>query len=123
VGWSCDGGPGPGGGGAKSEYGKAGHVGGGGEEVEVGVDLGGASYSGSSTSVPSAHEVSEFAFDLGTGAPIVGEPVRIGLLLAGLGQGLFVGVDSDGASPGRFGALGARGQVAQWTVKYAVPPP
>src|SRR3954452_13962905 len=40
-----------------------------------------------------AHQVSEFSFDFGAHRPIVGFPARIGLLLAGLGQGRFLAAD------------------------------
>ena len=51
--------------GVQSEHGGSGQVGGGGEEVEVGIDFGGAAHSCSSAAVTAAHQVSEFAFDFG----------------------------------------------------------
>src|SRR5437870_2725386 len=50
-------------GGAQLEHSEARQVGGGGEKVEVGVDLGCASDPGSSPAVFAAHEVTEFAFN------------------------------------------------------------
>lgn len=50
---------------AQSEGGQAGQVVSGGEEAEVGVDFPGAAYSGAAPAVFAAHEMSEFAFDLG----------------------------------------------------------
>ena len=61
-------------GGAQAEDGEACEVGGGGEEVEVGVDSGSASGAGSSAAVAAAHHVAEFAFDFGSGGPVVVSP-------------------------------------------------
>ena len=71
---------------------------GGGEEVEVGVDFGLTADSGSSAAVTAEHEVTEFAFDLWADRPVVGPPVRVGLLLAGFGEGGFVTADFHGPS-------------------------
>ena len=66
-------------GGAQSEDGEAGQVGGGGEEVEVGVDFGSAADTGSASAVAATHQVAELAFDLGSGGPVVGLPVGVGV--------------------------------------------
>ena len=68
-----------GGRGVKAEHGEAGEVGGGGEEVEVGVDFGSAANPCSASAVAAAHEVAEFAFDLGSGGAVVGAPGGVGL--------------------------------------------
>src|SRR5436190_23926254 len=111
AGWvgSCGDRP-SGGGGAKSEHGEAGEVGGGGEEVEVGVDFRLPADTGSAAAVTPAHEVAELAFNLGSVGPVVGLPVRIGLALTGACEGGFELADADGAAPGGVSAL-----VAQWT--------
>ena len=67
----------------QSEDGESGQVGGCGEEVEVGVDFGGAAHSCSSAAVAAAHQVSEFAFHFWAGGPVVAPPDRF--LLAGHG--------------------------------------
>lgn len=47
------------------EGGEAGEVDGGGEEAEVGADFVAAAHPGAASAVASAHEVADFAFDLG----------------------------------------------------------
>ena len=73
------------------------------EEVEIGVDLGGAAHAGSAPTVATSHQVSEFALDLGAGGPVVGDPPRILLLATGVGEAAFVAADADGASAFGFG--------------------
>src|SRR6266699_4500361 len=68
---------------SESEPGQAGEVVRGGEEVEVGVDFGGAAYTGSASTVAVSHQVGELPFDLGAGGPVVGDPPRV--LLPGAG--------------------------------------
>ena len=70
--------------GREAEGGEAREVGGGGEEVEVGVDFGSSADAGSASAVAAAHEVGEFAFDLGSVGSVVGLPVGVGLSLRGL---------------------------------------
>ena len=77
-----------------AEHGQAGEVVCGGEEVEVGVDLGRAAHPGSSSAVAASHQVAELAFDLGAGGPVVGDPVRVLLAGAGVGQALLVAADA-----------------------------
>jgi hypothetical protein len=90
------------------EHGQAGEVGGGGEQVEVGVDFDPAAYSCSASAVAAAHEVAEFAFDFGPGGSVVALPAWIGLTGPGAGQDIFVGADADGAPSGGGGALGGQ---------------
>src|SRR3990172_936710 len=82
-------------------------VGGGGEEVEVGVDFGFASDPGPAPSVFAAHEVPEFAFDLGSGGPVVGDPFGVGLLVAGVGEALLVAADPNAPTAFGVGAFGS----------------
>ena len=78
---------------------------GGGEEVEVSVDFGSAPDPGSPSAVAAAHQVTEFAFDLRPGGPVVGGPVGILLLTAGIGETLLVTADPDGAPVLGVGAV------------------
>ncbi len=89
----------------QAEDGEAGEVGGGGEEVEVGVDFGSSSDAGLSSSVSSSHEMREFAFDFGSVGAVVGLPVGISLSHTRAGECRFVHGDVDGAATGRVGAL------------------
>ena len=75
---------------SKAEDGKASEVVGSGEQVEVCGDLGSSSHSCSSPAVASSHQVSELALDLGSGGPVVGEPLGVLRLGAGFGQEGFV---------------------------------
>src|SRR5207237_8164181 len=93
------------GGRAHAEGGEAGDVVGGSEESEVGVDLGFASHPGAAAAVFAAHQVGEFAFDLGAVGPVVGSPGRIGLALSGPGEDVFVAVHLDLAARSAGGAL------------------
>jgi len=68
------------------EHAQAGEVDGGGEQGEVGGDLGAAADPGTATAVAAAHQVPDFAFHLGPGAPVVGNPARITLPGAGRGK-------------------------------------
>src|ERR1700738_1468314 len=92
---------------AQSEHGEACEVVGCGEEVEVGVDLACAAYSGSSPAVFASHHVAELAFDFGSGGPVVVGPGGVLLVIAGIGESLFVAADADGASTSGVGALGS----------------
>ena len=87
------------------------------EQVEVGVDLGGAAYAGSPSSVLAVDEMSELALDLGTGGTIVVVPGLFGLVLAGAGESLFVGADPDGAPTARWCTWRRSGQLVQASPK------
>ena len=73
------------------EHGEAREVDCGGEQGEVGVDVGGSPDSRAAPAVAAAHEVRDFALDLGSRGGIVGLPVRVGLAGAGAGGLLLVG--------------------------------
>ena len=109
-GWGClgagfvSGGDPSGGGGAQAEDGEACEVGGGGEEVEVGVDFRGSSDAGLSSAVAAAHHVAEFAFDFGAGGPVVVLPWLVLLAFAGRGESGLVDADTDGAPVRGLGA-------------------
>ena len=75
------------------------------EEIEVGIDLGGAAHSGASSTVAVAHEVSEFAFDFRAGGAVVVTPGRILLSLPVVGEDGFVDTDTNGATVGGLGAF------------------
>ena len=62
---------------AAGSDGEAGKVVGGGEQVEVGVDLSASSHPGSSAAVAPSHEVTELAFHLGPGGAVVVTPLRV----------------------------------------------
>lgn len=96
------------GGGADPEHGEASEVLGGGEKVEVGVDLASAAHTSSSSAVLAAHHVAEFAFDLGAGRPVVVDPVGVLLLSARISERLLVAADPDGAPAFGVGALGSQ---------------
>ena len=70
------------GGTGESERGEACEVDGGGEQAEVGVDLGLAAHAGAAAAVFAAHQVADLAFDLGPGGAVVSGPGRVGLSLA-----------------------------------------
>src|SRR5665811_1127777 len=91
----------------ESEGGEACQVGGGGEKVEVGVDFGSSPDPGFTAPVGAAHHMAEFAFDFGSGGPIVGDPAGILGLVAGLGETLFVAADPDAAAVFGVGAFGS----------------
>ena len=74
------------GGSAQSERTEAGQVDRGGQQGEVGGDLGGAAHSGAAPAVAAAHQVTDLAFDLRAGGPVVGDPGGVGLGGAGTGQ-------------------------------------
>src|SRR4029453_12962267 len=57
---------------AQPEHGQPGQVYRAGQQPEVGVDAGGAADPGSSSAVVTANEMAELAFDLGSGAAVVG---------------------------------------------------
>ncbi len=78
----------------------------GGQEGEIGGDLGGAADPGSSAAVSAAHQVRDLAFHLGSGGAVVREPLRCGLALPGLSEAALVAPDPDAATARRFGALG-----------------
>ena len=61
----------------------------------------GAADSGAAPAVAAAHQVTDLAFHLGPGGPVVGDPGGIGLGGAGTGQLSLVGADRDGAAGGR----------------------
>ena len=87
------------------EYGKTRQVVCSGKEVEVGVYFGSAPNAGSPSAVVVAHQVTDFAFDLGTGRPVVGSPCGILLKAAGVGETVLVTSDTDPASALGCGAL------------------
>ena len=104
---SCGDGP-SGGRGAQPEHGEARQVGGGSEEVEVGVDLWSSTDACSSSAVAAAHEVAELAFDFGPVGAVVGLPGRVGLTLTGAPERGFEHADADGAAAGCVGAGAVR---------------
>ncbi len=65
---------------------------------EVTKHAGGASGSCFSSAVGAAGEVADFAFDFRAGCPIVGLPVRVGLISFGLLHARFVAGDGNGAT-------------------------
>jgi hypothetical protein len=79
----------------ESEHAETRQVGGGGEEVEIGVDFGSPSDAGSSAAVSSAHQVTEFPFDFGSGRPIIRDPVGVVLLTPSIDETVFVTPDTD----------------------------
>lgn len=74
---------------ANPEHGEAPEVLGGGQEVEVGVHFAPAADACSSPAVAAPHHVAELGLDLGAGGPVVGCPLRVLLLGAGIGQALL----------------------------------
>jgi hypothetical protein len=64
-----------------------------------------ATHSCAAPAVPAAHQVRDLALDLGSGGPVVGDPVRIALSGPSSSELPFIGADGDGASVGRGGAL------------------
>ena len=68
---------------ADADDGEAGEVVGGREQVEIGVYFVASPYSCSSATVAASHQVSEFAFDFGSGGPVVRTPVRVALTRPG----------------------------------------
>src|SRR5450631_113158 len=87
------------------EYGQACEVDSGGEQGEVGGDLGLSSDAGAAPAVAAAHQVPDLAFHFGSGGPVVRDPVRVALTCPGRGELLFVEPDADAAPGGCFGAL------------------
>ena len=55
-----------------------------------------------------AHEMAELALDFGAGGAVVGDPGRLGLPGAGVGEGLLVRPNGHGAPAGGGGALRAQ---------------
>ena len=89
-------GDGPSGGcGVESEDTETREVGCGGEKVEIGVDFGSAPDPGTAAAMSSAHEMTDFAFDFGSGRPVVGSPVGVVLEPSGVGEAMFVASDTD----------------------------
>src|SRR6266567_492103 len=99
---------------ADAQDSEPGEVGSGGEQGEVGGDLELPADPGAAPAVAAAHEVADFALDLGPGCPVISPPGRARLGLAGCGQPGLVRADSDraaclgGGAPGgqRAGAAG-----------------
>jgi len=73
------------------EHAEAGQVGCGGEQGEVGVDLWPPADAGAAAAVSAAHQVGDFALDLGTGGGVGGFPVGVGLAGAGAAELFLVG--------------------------------
>src|SRR3990172_3496298 len=69
-----------------------------GGSVKIDVDFAPAAHPGSSSAVAASHQVGQFAFDLGSSGPIVGGPVGIVLLTAGVGRARFVATDPSAAT-------------------------
>ena len=88
--------------GGESEHAEAGQVDRGGEQGEVGGDLGQPAYPGSSPAVLAAHQVADLAFDLRAGRGVVSLPGRVALAGPGAGQLGLECTDGDGAT-GRGG--------------------
>ena len=80
----------------------------GGKQVEVGVDLVASAHPGSSATVFAAHQMPQLSFHLRAGGPVVRDPVRVLLLLPGIGQALLVPTHGDRASVAGSGALRAQ---------------
>jgi len=89
----------------QSEHGETRQVVCSGEEVEVGVDFGSAPHAGFPSAVATTHQVGDFAFDFGTGGPVVGSPFGILLETTGISETVFVTPDTDPATAFGGGAL------------------
>ena len=85
-----------------TERGETGEIDRGGEEIEVGVHLRAAAYTGASAAVPASHQMADLPLDLRAGGLVVGVPRRICLALASAGELLLVRAETD-RLPGRCG--------------------
>jgi hypothetical protein len=88
-----------------AEDSEAGEVVCGGERVEVGVDFASAAHPGPPATVLAAHQVTEFAFHLGSGRPVVHDPLGVFGLPAGISEALLEPAHRDRATSGGLGAL------------------
>src|SRR5574341_2498368 len=101
--------PAPSRGPAQPEHAEPGKVDRGSQQAEVRGHLGPAPHPGAAAAVAAAHQMAEFAFDLGAGGRVVGAPGRIGLAGAGGGQQGLVRTDGDGPAALGAGAAGGQG--------------
>src|SRR5206468_12296373 len=83
---------------AQAEHTQPGQVDRGGQQAEVGGDLGQAADPHAAAAVAAADQVGELALDLGPGRAVVGGPLGVGLAGTGDGQLVLVGGDRDGAA-------------------------
>jgi hypothetical protein len=91
-------------GGAQPEGGQAGQVDRGGQQLEVLSHTHQPTDSSAAAAVAAAQQVGEFAFDLGSGGAVVGQPGGAALAGAGGGQGGLLGMDGDDPSSDAGGA-------------------
>jgi hypothetical protein len=89
----------------QAEHAQAGQVDRGGQQVEVGGDLGKAADPHAAAAVAAADQMGEPALDLGPGRAVVGGAAGVGVAGAGLGQLVLVGGDGDAAAARAGGAL------------------
>ena len=92
----------------QAEHAQPGQVDRGGQQVEVGGDLGKAADPNAAAAVAAADQMGQLALDLGPGRAVVGGTDRVGLAGTGSRQFLLVGGDGDGAAGRRSGALAAK---------------
>jgi len=74
------------------------------EESEVGIDFGVPADTGAAAAVPTSHQMTDLALDLGAGRGVVGLPRRVGLPRASTLKLLLVKADMDRAPIRRGGA-------------------
>ena len=109
--------------GVQPEGGEAGQVDRGGEQLEVLGDSDQAAHAGASAAVAATQQMGEFAFHLGPGRPIVGQPRGITLAGAGGAKCGLMGMDGDHATAGAGGARLAQRADAARDAEPARPPP
>jgi hypothetical protein len=105
----------------QAEHAQPGQVDRGGQQVEVGGDLGKAADPHAAAAVAAADQMGELALHLGSGRAVVGGQVGVGLAGAGSGQLGLVGGDGDGAASRGAGALARSGHAVQAGPKLAWP--
>src|SRR5512132_4707555 len=88
----------------QAQHAQPGQVDRGGQQVEVGGDLGKAADPYPAAAVAAADQMGQFPLDLGSGRAVVGGTIRVGLAGAGSRQLVLVGGDGDGAASLRAGA-------------------
>src|SRR5512132_91849 len=89
---------------AQVEYGQAGEVDRGGQQLEVLADPDQATHAGTAAAVATTQQVGQLALHLGAGGPVVGQPVRGALAGAGDQQLGLLRVDADRAASRAAGA-------------------
>src|SRR5665811_2614231 len=67
--------------------------------------FGSAPHPGTAAAVAAAHQMSDLAFDFGSGGPVVGSPFGVVLETTGIGETVLVTPDTDPASAFGGGAL------------------